>query len=226
MEHIKNHFDEEAKIYDDLILKLIPYYNQMLEALITAIPFNTDDMINVIDLGCGTGTISKLVKERFPKARITCVDIAENMIETARYKLADYSDIDYIVRDFYAFDFPGNYDVAVSSLALHHLVTPEDKVSFYKKIYTALNSGGCFFNADVVLASTNGLQNKYMEKWHAFMRKSVSQEEIDTKWIPTYNNEDRPEKAVDQLKWLVEMGFTDADIIWKYYNFAVYGAYK
>lgn len=38
--------------------------------------------------------------------------------------------------------------------------------------------------------------------------------------------EDRPAKLIEQLNWLAEIGFTDVDVIWKYYNFAVYGGLK
>jgi tRNA (cmo5U34)-methyltransferase len=31
---------------------------------------------------------------------------------------------------------------------------------------------------------------------------------------------------MEQLTWLAESGFTDIDVLWKYYNFAVYGGRK
>jgi hypothetical protein len=33
-------------------------------------------------------------------------------------------------------------------------------------------------------------------------------------------------KLIDQLKWLAEIGFDDVDVLWKQYNFAVYGGAK
>jgi tRNA (cmo5U34)-methyltransferase len=60
---IKDHFEDEAKIYDEIILKLIPFYNEMLEALINSVPFNEDEKINIIDMGCGTGTIALMMKK-------------------------------------------------------------------------------------------------------------------------------------------------------------------
>ncbi len=38
MEKVRNHFEEEAKEFDQIILKLIPYYEQMIETLISVIP--------------------------------------------------------------------------------------------------------------------------------------------------------------------------------------------
>jgi len=35
--------------------------------------------------------------------------------------------------------------------------------------------------------------------------------------------EDNTAKLVDQVNWLINIGLVDVDVIWKYYNFAVYG---
>jgi tRNA (cmo5U34)-methyltransferase len=94
------------------------------------------------------------------------------------------------------------------------------------RIYDGLSPGGVFYNADVVLASNERLQDTYMRQWRDFMRRSMSEQEIEDKWIPKYHAEDHPAKLIDQLKWLAEIGFDDVDVLWKQYNFAVYGGAK
>jgi len=116
--------------------------------------------------------------------------------------------------------------VIVSSLALHHLVTEEDKRLFYSKIYNALSNGGVFYNADVVLGSSEHIQNTYIEKWKEFMNKNITTDEIDKKWFQKYKEEDRPSEMLKQLGWLEKIGFKNIDVIWKYYNYAVYGGQK
>jgi tRNA (cmo5U34)-methyltransferase len=223
---VKDHFEQEAEEFDEIILKLIPFYEEMIEALLTAIPFNNDKEIKVMDLGCGTGTIAKKIKEKFPNAQLTCLDLSENMIEMAKLKLANFSDVNYQVADFYNFDFSKKYDVIVSSLALHHLITAEDKQMFYRKNYQALATDGVFYNADVVLGATDQLQEGYMGKWIEYMSQSCSQAEIENKWLVKYREEDNPAKLIDQINWLDEIGFADVDVVWKYYNYAVYGGRK
>lgn len=226
MQNVKDHFEQEAKIFDELILKLIPYYPEMLEALILAIPFPKEEPIKVLDLGSGTGTIAKKIYENYPKAKITCLDLAENMIEFSKIKLKNYLQTEYVVSDFSQYIFKEQYDVVVSSLALHHLISDQDKQSIFKKIYTHLNQDGVFYNADIILGSNNYLHNVYLEKWKEFMKKNVAQEEVDSLWLAKHRDEDHPSKLMDQLKWLELMGFKDVDVIWKYYNFAVYGGKK
>lgn len=223
---IKAHFEEEAREFDEIILKLVPHYKDMINALISSIPFDHDGPIRVLDLGCGTGAITQTLKEKFIDAQVTCLDLAENMIEMAKIKLDEYKDIKYVIGDFYSFEFTEKYDVIVSSLALHHLVTNEDKIEFYKKIYDALNEGGVFYNADVVLGSNNYLQELYIDKWKEFMNLSVSMKEIEEKWIPAAKDEDHPAKLMNHLHWLLDIGFKDVDVIWKYYGGAVYGGYR
>jgi tRNA (cmo5U34)-methyltransferase len=224
MKHVQQHFNEEAQQFDKLIVKLIPDYPQMIAALVTAIPFDKLAPIQVIDLGCGTGNVADCVLNAFPNAHVTWLDLAENMIAMAQTKLARHQNVRYVVGDFNAFE--GKYDVVLSSLALHHLATDDDKRRFYRRIYDSLSLGGIFCNADVVLGSSDFLQTVYMNQWRAFMGRSVPQEEIEGKWIPKYYTEDRSAKLVDQLGWMAEIGFADVDVPWKYYNFAVYGGFR
>jgi len=226
MDIVREHFEEEAREFDRIIQTLIPYYDQMLEALIAALPFASSDSFVALDLGCGTGTISQHLLEAFPQASVTGLDFAERMIEMARIKLSGYPRAQFLVKDFRDFDFAGGCDVVVSSLALHHLNTDDDKRQFYRRVYRALRPGGCFYNADVVLGSGERLQSVYLGKWKQFMRQRISEEEIEQTWLPKYRAEDRPACLVDQLEWLTAIGFTEVDVLWKYYNYAVYGGVK
>ncbi len=224
MEDMKQHFEEEAKEFDKVVLNLIPHYEDMINALVMAIPFDNDFPITAIDVGCGTGTVAQKVKERFPFAKITCLDFAENMIQMAKVKLEHYKDISYILCDFSEFEFDKKYNVVVSSLSLHHL--GKDKRQFYQKVFNNLNSGGVFYNADVVIGSSEYLEELYLKNWKDYMAQSISDEEINKKWLGRHRKDGNPEKLCVHLKYLEEIGFTNIDVIWKYYKYAVFGGYK
>ena len=226
MDKIKHHFENEAREFDRIILTIIPYYSRMIRSLVGAIPFERSTPLRAIDLGCGTGTVAATILESFPNARITCMDLAENMIACARERLHQYRDVEYIVADFSDFAFSARYDAVVSSLALHHLQSDQDKVVFYRRIFQSLKPGGVFYNADAVLASNESLEILNRNEWRAFMAQNISQEEIEGKWFPKAKEEDHPSKLMDQLKWLTEIGFVEVDVIWKYFGFAVYGGVR
>ena len=223
MDKVKQHFQEEAPDFDRIILMLIPEYSQMLEALVSSIPFESSASLSAIDLGCGTGTVAKRLLEKFPSAQVTCLDVSENMIKMAQSKLVAHTSVRFLVGDFGIVEGSESYDVIVSSLALHHLLTDDDKREFYRSVYSWLRHGGVFYNADLVLGSSIFLQNLYMEKWRTYMECGVPKHEVDSKWMPKYEAEDRPAKLMDQLTWLSEIGFAEVDVIWKHFNFAVYG---
>jgi tRNA (cmo5U34)-methyltransferase len=223
MNKVKNHFEDEAELFDRVILTIIPHYPAMVQTLVDAIPFGSSESFRVVDLGCGTGNVAAQVLNAFPNAQMTCLDLAENMIAIARRKLAQLPHVTYVTADINDFEFRSKYDAIISSLSLHHLATDDAKRDVYHRIYKALNSGGIFYNADVVLASNDFLQDLYMKKWRQFMAKSHSPEEIEGTWIPKYKEEDHPAKLLDHLAWMTEVGFADVDVLWKYFNFAVYG---
>ncbi len=222
-ERVKDHFENEAHEFDSTILKMIPHYETMVRALVGAIPFEKSAPVHILDLGCGTGAVSMQAMKSFPNAQITCLDLSESMIATAKAKLARFPKTNYIVADFETWDFLGRYDAVVSSLALHHLETDQLKQLCCRKIFESLKSGGVFFNADIVLASSDFLQKAYLDEWRKFMARSISLDEIAGKWLVKYREEDHPAKLTDHLEWLAQIGFAGVEVVWKYFNFAVFG---
>ena len=225
MEQIKDTFENVAKDFDDVIIRLVPFYKELVNDLILIIPFEKNKKIAVIDLGCGTGTLSLKIKEYFPNSQITCMDMTKNMLELAKIKLSKYEDIEYILENFYTFNFHKKYDLVISSFALHHLITAEDKKNFYQKIYDSLKVSGCFYNLDILIGPNDKIQEFYMKKWEEFLSQYLSEERIE-KNFKRYQEEDSPESIMNHLKWLEEAGFRDVDVIRKYYNFALYGGIK
>ncbi|MFX1260084.1 MAG: GNAT family N-acetyltransferase [Promethearchaeota archaeon] len=224
-EKIKVHFEEISSQYDEIIFKVIPHYTKLLITLIKSIPFEKHQQIKIVDLGCGTGNLSKLIKTHFPNSKLTSIDISQNMIELAKEKLSEYNNIEFLIDDFNSISFTTRYDVILSSLAIHHLSSDEDKIEFYTKIYNALNHGGVFYNLDNIKGSNDYLQEMYVEEWKKFLKRNYSLDAIDS-ILADHRREDSPAILFNQLKWLEMIGFKSVDVIWKSYYFAVYGGVK
>lgn len=225
MPDLKNHFNNEAENFDKMVQRNIPCYNQMLEALIDAIPDVTESP-KILDLGCGTGNITQKAKNRFPKARITCLDLSENMIEIAKEKLKNYDDIEYVIGDFTQVKLEEKYDAIISSLALHHIENDEEKQAMYKSIYEALKNEGVFYNADVIKANSKYNESLYEKVAARDMKENgVSTEEISDMNRKRDEN-DIPTTIYNHIKMLENVGFTEIDVIWKYYANAVYGGVR
>lgn len=225
MSNLGNHFNDEAEKFDKTVHITIPRYEEMTDVLISCIPYDNED-IKVLDLGCGTGNITMKVLERFPNAHVTCLDISENMLGLAKRKLASYDSIEYVLGDFTIIDIIDSYDVIISSLALHHITTDEAKLDMYQHIYDALNEGGIFYNADVVKSNSEYLEQLNESVFVEFMKSNgLSQDEIDAHKQKRHAN-DFPITLTKHIQLMQKVGFTDAEVIWKYYSNAIYGASK
>ena len=226
MNKIKNHFEKEAAEFDQIMLMLSPYYPQMVDAVVSMALAKVKGPARVLDLGCGSGNISAQMLAKNDQLQITCLDISDNMLDLARNRLSSFKIIDYINAKVEDYAFDGVYDVVISSLALHHVQEDSVKQEMYKRIYSCLNEGGAFFNADITTTDDPHWQEVYTQKWKDFMLKSVSLDEIENKWVPRHEEYDSPKHLTNELDMLKQAGFKQTDVAWKYFMTTVYGAIK
>lgn len=74
---------------------------------------------NILELACGPGNVTRLLKLRFPESRIMAVDLAPKMIEIAQNALPD---VDFRVMDVRNISFlPEKFDAIMCSFCLPFL---------------------------------------------------------------------------------------------------------
>jgi ubiquinone/menaquinone biosynthesis C-methylase UbiE len=110
---------------------------------------------NVLDVGCGTGTLAVAVEPKVGTGEVHGIDASPEMIEVASEKSAKHgSGIDFRVALIETIPFlEGSFDIVTSSLMLHHL--PDDlKRRGLAEIRRVLKPGGRFMAMD--LAANSG----------------------------------------------------------------------
>lgn len=104
---------------------------------------------SVLDLGCGTATLTIMMKQTHPDAIVTGLDGDPAVLEIGQSKANQAGVI--LTLDLgmsYALPYPdGSYDTVVSSLMFHHLTT-ENKQQTTKEVFRVLRPGGSFWIVD------------------------------------------------------------------------------
>ena len=104
---------------------------------------------DVLDLGCGTATLTIMVKQACPGARVVGLDGDAKVLAIAREKVAR-AGVEVELHEGMAFSPPfppGSFDRVVSSLVLHHL-TSVNKRATLARVRELLRPGGQLHIAD------------------------------------------------------------------------------
>ena len=98
---------------------------------------------NVIDLCCGTGDLSGIIKKTSPHACITGIDFSEKMLSVAKEK---YTDICFMQGDVTNLPYADNsFDFAVMGFGLRNILNAEKAV---EEVYRILKPNGKFLHLD------------------------------------------------------------------------------
>lgn len=107
----------------------------------------------VLDIGCGTGTLAIAIKPRAGAGAVFGIDASPEMIQVAQAKSAKAGvQVDFRVALIEALPFPdASLDLVTSSLMLHHL-PDELKARGFREIRRVLKTGGRFVALDFAAA--------------------------------------------------------------------------
>jgi len=214
--HTKAVFDATASTYDADRSRLIPGCDNFYRWAIDLIPPRAR---TICELGAGSGLMTRLLRDRFPTAHLYVIDFSAPMLDLARTRMGSDRNITWYQLDYATEPLPENLCAVVSSLSIHHL-DDADKRTVFKKAHASLKPNGVFVNAEQVAGPTPALEARYKTLWLEQVRAAgATEQQIEASLYR--QQEDRCATVADQLLWLREAGFADADCWFKDNRFAV-----
>ena len=94
------------------------------------------DVRTIIDIGCGTGNYTAILRRCFPSAAITAVDISPRMLQAASARLTDVS---FLCEDAESVNFEDRCDLVTSNASFQWF---EDFEKAAANLVNAVNPGG------------------------------------------------------------------------------------
>lgn len=135
-------YTQMATVYD-FLMKDAPYqkWAEFTEAMISE---HAVDACSIVDLGCGTGTITRLLARR--GYQVTGVDNAESMLTIAQNRAVEEKvDINWVLQDIRELDGFQQVDIAVSFCdVLNYITEPEQVEQVIRQVNKALKVNGLF----------------------------------------------------------------------------------
>ena len=177
----------------------------------------------ILDLGAGTGLLSEFVLQRFSSASLYLLDESSDMLSKAQQRLAQYNPQIFIQRMTEPLP-TGTFHAVISALAIHHL-TDEEKRGLFRRIHQSLAPGGVFINAEQILGITKWQQQLY-EDMHLNGARALGSNEDEIRSAQERMTYDKCSPLSDQISWLREIGFQNADSFFHSFRFAVYAGWK
>lgn len=181
--------------YLEFVREEIPAYDELQEHLVEAT--RRVHAQRILDLGSGTGETARRLLDAHPHAELHGIDASEQMLVAARSSLAGRPAQFRAVQ----LEHPlpsARFDLVSSALAVHHLA-PEDKRILFERVAAALEPGGRFVLADVVIP-----------------------DDPEDK-VTLLSDYDRPSAIHDQLDWLQRTGL-QPHLCWTHADLAVIAA--
>lgn len=205
-EEMKSFFDLRADGYDEHMVSVIEEFDNFYSKI--AFPFEkTNEPVKILDLGAGTGIELEFIFAKAPNARITAVDLSEEMLEKLVKKYEKFSSqISTIADSYLSLELqPYSFNYIVSVMSFHHLL-PAKKIVLYKKLRKALVPMGTFVEGDYIVTPK---EEKRLLKEFYLQQKNNSLLEDGQYHI------DIPFSEETQIRALKEAGFKKINVIFR-----------
>jgi len=224
LNEIKNHFNNLAEEYDSRRKFILPCFDDFYYRSVSLLKYFNKDFSNIVDLGAGTGLLTKVLYEMYPNANYTLIDVSQDMLKIAKERFAGKKNFRFLDCN-YVDDIPvENCDMICSALSIHHMEENE-KEKLYQNIYRKLNKGGFLLILDIFRAKFEGTENIYYSWWNNFLDVNGMSQKEKAAWEEG-KKLDRENTMKETTRLLITSKFKNIECIYQFMKFGVIIAVK
>jgi len=221
-------FDQKVvDVFDDMVLRSVPGYKQMIELIGLAGRKYPVINSNVYDLGCSTGAVTLSIASNLKSesVKIFSIDNSQEMIEQCGKNLSDTeANIQYICDDIENIQFE-NASLIVLNLTLQ-FINPKNRSDLIERIFKSLLPGGALIISEKIINENEEINKSLISLHESFKRENgYSETEIAQK-RKAIEDVLIPESIEQHLKRLSDAGFKKPLVQMQCINFASFLAVK
>ena len=206
----------KVNAYDENVPKVIPFYSELSEQVISVIrAFFPDKRLALLDTGCGTGTFALKALERLDIERLTLCDPSENMLNDARAKLAGRN-CELLDIGSEKMMFVNEFDV-VTAIQSHHYFDPLTRERAVANCFRALKKGGIFIYFENTAPLTDTGREILLKRLGEYQLSSGRTQEETDSHLARYGVEYFPINIKEHLDMLGKTGFAACELFWQSY---------
>jgi tRNA (cmo5U34)-methyltransferase len=217
---VASHLGFSPAAYDQRIRGLIPHYDELILETAAALAVAERPVRRIVDLGIGTGTLSRACLEAQPRARVVGIEIDPSMAAMARQRLGPLRTRVVIRTGSFVLAALPDCDAMVATYALHHIRSRRVKASFYRRCFDAVRPGGIFVSGDCFPPSSPAAYARDVDNWITHLSRTIGSRELARAEFEAWAAEDTYVPLLDEVRLLSRAGFR-VDVAWRRSPFAV-----
>jgi ubiquinone/menaquinone biosynthesis C-methylase UbiE len=221
----EQYFDRHAGRYDELIgtvsFQLDDAYDYLAHYITGA--WEGKNPVRILELGIGTGLLTRHLLEINNAAVVTGIDGSSGMLERARQNLQAHTDRLSLIHGQFPDAIPdAEYECVVSAIALSFYNV--DFAALFRKIHRVLKPGGLFVYA-VNVAQNSCSVDRILS---AMLRKRIDITDEQLRWLKSIQqNVKLYQVPADWHRAALEQGgFTDVDCIYLRHKLGIFSGAK
>jgi tRNA (cmo5U34)-methyltransferase len=213
---------ETAQVFDDMLNRSVPFYEEIQRMTGEMAADFAVEGTNIYDLGCSTGNTFLFIDKFAPRdVNFIGVDYSQDMLKKAQQKLKKYGmsrNYEFICMDLNKGIPVTNASVVIMTLVLQ-FIRPLYRKRVLESIARGINDRGCLILVEKVLSIDSTLNRLFIKYYYDFKkRQGYSELEIAQK-REALENILIPYRPEEDRALLLESGFKECDVFFKWYNF-------